>query len=64
MEVVSFTLELGRGVDLVSHDSGDGFLHILYPLDHLGLPHDVDILDERIVLLPVRHLECVLYLNS
>ena len=64
MKVVPLTLELGGGVDFVSHDSCDGLLHILYPLNHLGLSHDVDILDERIVLLPVRHLEGVLHFNS
>ena len=64
MKVVPLALELGGGVDFVGHDSCDGLLHILYPLNHLGLSHDVDILDERIVLLPVRHLECVLHFNS
>lgn len=56
MEVVPLALELGRCVDLVSHDSVDGLLHIFHPLNHLSLPHEVDILDERIVLLPERHL--------
>ena len=60
MEVVTLPLEFGRCVDLVCHDPGDGLLNILHPLDHLGLTHDVDILDERIVLLPERHLEGVL----
>ena len=57
MEVVSFSLELCRRVDLVSHDARDGLLDVLHPLHHLGLTHDVHILDERIVLLPERHLE-------
>jgi hypothetical protein len=57
MKVVSFPLELGGGVDLVGHDPGDGLLDVLHPLDHLGLPHQVHVLDERVVLLPERHLE-------
>ena len=57
MEVVTLTLELSRSVDFVCHDSGDGLLDILHPFNHLGLTHDVDILDERIVLLPERHFE-------
>lgn len=56
MEVVSLAFELCGSIDLVSHDSGDGLFHILHPFDHLGLSHDVDILDERIVLLPESHL--------
>ena len=50
------SLELGRGVDLVGHDASDGLLNVLHPLDHLGLTHDVHVLDERVVLLPERHL--------
>ena len=57
MEVVTLALELCGSVDLVGHDPGDGFLDILHPLNHLGLTHDVDILDERIIFLPERHLE-------
>ena len=57
MEVVTLALELCGSVDLVGHDPGDGLLDILHPLNHLGLTHDVDILDERIILLPERHLE-------
>ena len=56
MEVVALTLELGRSVDLVGHDPGDGLLHVLHPLGHLGVPHVVDLLDEGVVLLPERHL--------
>ena len=56
MEVVPLTLELSRGVDLVRHDPGDGLLHILHPLQHLGVPHVIDILDEVVVLLPEGHL--------
>ena len=55
MEIVPLALEFSRGVDFVGHDPGDGLLNILHPLDHLGLPHDVDILDEGVVLLPERH---------
>ena len=57
MEVVTLPLELSGGVNLVRHNPRDGLLHILHPLNHLGLAHNVDILDERIVLLPERHLE-------
>ena len=56
MEIVTFSFELGRGINLVSHDPGDGFLNILHPFGHLGVPHVVDFLDEGIVLLPERHL--------
>ena len=59
MEVVTFTLELCRSVDFVSHDPGDGLLDILHPLGHLGVAHVVDILDEGVVLLPERHLLAV-----
>jgi hypothetical protein len=57
MEVVSLALELSRGVDLISHDPVDGLLHILHPFHHLGLTHEVDILDKGVVLLPERHLD-------
>ena len=60
MEVVPLALEFCRCVDLVCHDPLDGLLHILHPFQHLLLAHVVDILDERIVLLPERHLEGVL----
>ena len=56
MEVVPLALELGRGVDLVGHDAGDGLLHVLHPLGHLVVPHVVHLLDELVVLLPERHL--------
>ena len=56
MEVVALALELGRGVDLVGHDPGDCLLNILHPFDHFRLTHNVDILDERIILLPKSHL--------
>ena len=59
MEIVSFALELSRGVDFVGHDARDGLLHVLHPLDHLGLTHDVHVLDERVVLLPERHLDAL-----
>merc|ERR1719211_56619 len=58
---VSLSLELGGGVDLVSHDSGNGLLHILHPLGHLQMPHLVHLLDEGIVLLPEGH--CAVCLN-
>ena len=57
MEVVTLPLKLSRGVDLVGHDASDGLLDILHPLNHLGLSHDVDILDEGIILLPESHLD-------
>ena len=60
MEVVPLTLELGRSVDFVSHDPGDCLLDILHPLQHLGVAHVVDILDEVVVLLPESHLGCFL----
>ena len=60
MEVVPLPLELSGGVDLVRHDPGDGLLHVLHPLQHLLLAHVVDILDERIILLPERHLGSLL----
>ena len=59
MKVVSFSLELSRGVDLVCHDPGDVLLNVLHPLRHLLVPHVVDILDEGVVLLPERHLDSV-----
>ena len=55
MEVFSFTFELCRGVDPVRHDPGDGLLHVLHPLGHLGVAHLIDVLDEVVVLLPERH---------
>mgnify|MGYP001223897383 CR=1 FL=1 len=58
MEIVTFSFELSRGINLVGHDSGDGFLNILHPLGHLGVPHVVDFLDEGVVLLPERHGGC------
>jgi len=63
MEVVSLPLELGRGVDLVGHDTSDGLLDILHPLGHLLVAHVVDILDEMVVLLPERHLQAGLLLS-
>ena len=59
MEVVSLSLELSGRVDLISHDARDGLLNVLHPLHHLGLAHDVYILDERVVLLPERHLDAL-----
>ena len=56
MEVVTLTLELGGGVDFVSHDPGDSLLDVLHPFNHLGLTHDVDLLDEGVILLPESHL--------
>ena len=56
VEVVALALELGGCVDLVGHDPGDCLLNILHPFDHLCLTHNVDILDERIILLPESHL--------
>merc|ERR1712066_827266 len=60
VEGVSLPLEFRGGVDLVSHDSSDGLLHILHPLGHLEVPHLVDLLDEGIVFLPERHLDLLL----
>ena len=56
MEIVTFSFELSRGINLVGHDPGDGFLNILHPLGHLGVPHVVDLLDEGVILLPERHV--------
>ena len=56
MKVVPFTLELGRSVDFVGHDPGNGLLHVLHPLQHLLVAHVVDILDKGVVLLPERHV--------
>ena len=56
MEVVAFSLELCRGVDLVGHDSGDCLLNILHPLGHLGVAHLVDLLNKLVIFLPERHL--------
>ena len=56
MEIVTFSFELSRGINLVGHDPGDGFLNILHPLGHLGVAHLVDLLDELVVLLPESHL--------
>ena len=61
MEIVSFSLELCGCVDLVGHYARDGLLNVLHPFDHLGLAHDVHILDERVVLLPERHLEVLTF---
>jgi hypothetical protein len=59
MEVVSLAFELSRGVDLISHDPGDGLLHILHPLCHLGMAHFIHLLDELVIFLPKRHLGSV-----
>ena len=56
VKIVSLALEFRRGVDFVSHDSGNGLFNVLHPLHHLGLSHNVDILDEGIIFLPERHL--------
>ena len=56
MEVVSLPFEFGGSVDFVSHDARNGFFHIFHPFHHLGLAHQVDILDERIIFLPECHL--------
>ena len=58
MEVVPLSLELCRCVHLVGHDPRDGLLDVLHPLKHLCVAHVVDILDEMVVLLPERHLDC------
>lgn len=60
MEIVSLTLELSGGVNLVGHDPGDGLFHILHPFGHLGVPHVIDLLDEGIIFLPESHLGCLL----
>ena len=59
MKVITFAFEFGGGVDFVSHDAGDGLLNVLHPFNHLGLTHDVHVLDERVVLLPERHREAL-----
>merc|ERR1719341_249219 len=59
IESVSLTLELSRGVNLVCHDAGNGLLHILHPLSHLGVSHLIDLLDKLIILLPETHLEAL-----
>ena len=56
MEVISFALEFRGGVDSVSHNSGNGFLHVFHPFGHLGVPHFVHLFDELVVFLPERHL--------
>merc|ERR1719334_605525 len=56
IECVSFSLELRRCVDFISHNSGNGFLNIFHPFSHLQMPHLIHLLDEGIVLLPERHL--------
>ena len=56
MEVVAFSLELGRCVHLVGHDSGDSLLDILHPLGHLGVAHLIDLLNKLVIFLPERHL--------
>ena len=55
MEVIPLPLELGRGVDFVSHDASDGLLNVLHPLSHLAVAHLIDLLDELVVFLPERH---------
>ncbi len=57
MEIVLFSLELGGGVDLGGADFLDGHLHVVHPLDHLGIPGVIHLPDEGVVLLPERHLE-------
>ena len=56
MEVVSLPFEFSGGVDFVSHDTRNSFFDIFHPFHHLGLAHQVHILDERIIFLPKRHL--------
>ena len=56
MEVVTFPFELCGGINLVGHDSRNGFFNIFHPFGHLGVPHVVDLLDEGVILLPERHL--------
>ena len=64
VEGVSFSLELSAGVDLVSHDPGDGLLHVLHPLGHLVVPHVVHLLDKLVVLLPESHLGALSLLSG
>ena len=59
MECVPLSFELSGGVDFVSHDAGDGLLHVLHPLGHLVVPHVVHLLDELVVLLPESHVEAL-----
>ena len=47
VEVFSFSLELGRGVDPVGHDPGDRLLHVVHPLGHLSVAHLVDFLNKN-----------------
>ena len=59
MEGIPLTLEFSGGINLVSHDAGNGLLNILHPFCHLGVAHLVHLLDELVVLLPERHLVAV-----
>ena len=56
VKVVLLSLELGRCVYPGGAHFRDGHLHIVHPLDHLGIASVVDLLDEGVILLPERHL--------
>ena len=55
LKVVSLSFEFSRSINSVSQDLGNGFFNIFHPFHHSGISNDVDILDERIILLPKRH---------
>ena len=55
MKIVPFPFEFRGSVDLISHDSWNGLFYVFHPLNHFCLPHDVHILDKRIVFLPESH---------
>ena len=60
MEVVLFSFEFCRCVDLGGADLLYRHLHIVHPLDHLAVPGVVHLPDEGVVLLPEGHLGPVL----
>ena len=45
MKVILLSLELCGGVDLGRADLLDGHLHVVHPLDHLGVPDVIIIID-------------------
>ena len=57
MEVVLLPLELSAGVDAGGAHLLYGHLHVVHPLDHLGVAGVIHLLDEGVVLLPERHRE-------
>ena len=59
MEVISFTFEFSRCIYFICHDSGNGFFNIFHPFNHFSLAHEIDIFDERVILLPESHFDCL-----